>query len=215
MKIIGKFKDRYDYVSHSLGIDEKIVHDRNSYLKINHIFKKIPCPWDNVQFHIDNRIKKSDHYKLHKLVSLYFCGKIYGLEIPTNFKISDYTTIGNTYSLDFYDYSVFNTLRFKHSTFINQFINNKYDYDVVEASDEIKQFAFDNKLPYFIFDCYKVVNKFFPLSMIDDFFIKDNELLYTMIYNELISYTNPPTIEVSNKDKIIQAGFDLTHSFRK
>lgn len=229
MKIISKFKDYYDYLSHIYGQDEKIIYNRNPLVDpVN-----IGCSllYNNIQV-----ITDIDHQSQHIFMVTYtsdknyyidgtrvrfpdtkwlcICGKIYLL-------ISDNT--GKFHVLNdndpFYQY----ILQKKDNPWDRKTISIEHvlGYNCSAALDVCKQLH----TPVFLFQAkwnsntFNVESKIPVLSELNIPSIISPEQIYQEISYFICNTINPSPdmmgpIFSTDKEKILQHGFDLKQSFR-
>lgn len=238
MLIIGNIPDLFDHMPYVYGVDNKIVFDkrkyedlthidvssdevRNGYSVLNHYDQKYGF---NCDYFIDGAIY--DSWKYHhrkknpnpsvkyKLFNFFYCGYVYLL--AEKLVLDD----GNYQSCDEY-------------YFVHSAIDSMEPYKI-KAKDKVLAFSKEHNIPYFFYSIagesssfygvhsdvnIKVWNGYTPLRCIkmDDIpRFNDINLIYNDVYNYMLSLKNDDDcIEVSNSDKIKQAGFDLKTSFRK
>lgn len=142
---------------------------------------------------------------LYRFRDFFYCGRVYLLAQPTHH------TTGETYIPEDVYY----------------FVTNKADGEPfsIPANPSIMKYAKDNNIPFFMYRMKSYVDstidiipisKYIPLHKIKLPILADANQVYNDIYNQNSSYLNDDEcIEVSNEDKIKQAGFDLKTSFRK
>lgn len=151
-----------------------------------------------------NQHKKFKNCSVDDGSYFYFCGKIYSIEVTnTETSISFRQCYNTHFPAD----------------------REKFKFELyspviplsVQLKELVEHFAIENKLPYFVFDCYdyciQPLNHFFPLSYFSSFSLS-NEEIYTEVYNWILKCNEPKPVEVANDVKIQQAGFDLKTSFR-
>lgn len=217
MKIISKFKDYYDYISHLYGVDNKIVYERNLYINFS-------TPKDNI--HVTG--KDVDIVNLHfnsgecsydyRYFWLIICGRrflLYGSCNTTKWKIFDNT-----------DDKFAKLLPISKSR--NIYFGNRFytpEYFMGEFSQ--KNLDFNIKLKCPIVMCGKYyrngpVPTFTESPILGDVegFVKmyPAEQIYQDIYYFMANQINGspdlnPPVDVSDKYKIEYHGFDAV-SFR-
>ncbi len=209
LKIISKFKDYYDYIGHQMGmIDPKIVYDRNVKLSTTAEIKKLiikinPFP-----------------YSCYKLLAFdmeikFLCvnGKMYTLYRMYT-KEKNYKVL----SKDIFDQYFRKVFYYK----------NSHSFNPYDKSFLIDDLSIAIGQPVFI------INRYYPSQRNESLYIEESiPILQNLnfpsiqapqiLYQELEHYisnvlrTNPDTlvpVEVEDKHKITQHGFDIKQSFR-
>lgn len=206
MKIISDFKDYYDFLQNYYGVDNILLYQRkNKILKVS--IQKLERVHFIEQYQIDknhNKLyglsKKTEYTIIKRINYLFFCGKIYKLDyikqidsknnVKTIFEVD--STIHYSGLNEFYNYCIENNL----------VCANLYD---IELGHDL----FNREIFYKIELNPKLVKLNFSEYL-------QAEQVYQMIEQYLGNLkTNEVIIEVDNKTKITQAGFDLKTSFRK
>lgn len=222
MKIKSKFKDYYDFVSHIYGGgDEKIIYnrDRINPLRNNGLEESIKIknnkisslPYNIGQYHT------SDKIKFKWLVVNAKCYLLVGYQLEFGF--TEYHVLNEKDDIDFLNHIGISQRYYWNSykrTCITDF-NGVYSDELLNVSRELNQ-------PVFIIDSVFhqeiVVNNRIPnLGELGFASIIKSELLYQEIAyflsNVMVESADiKAPVEVDNKDKIQQAGFDLKQSFR-
>lgn len=219
MLILGKIQDSFDHMPFVYGVDNKIILDKRKYFDLpsieistidynsfsaHAVFKSIKGIHtkyliNNTEWKYNWRVKEP----IYKFCSLFYCGKAYLL--ARKYQHDSYTLIDPTY------YFVANP-------------NNPDTPYYINARPELLAYSEDNNIPFFIYKINKnngsvdvdPVKNYIPLCSIKggDVFLNVDKV-YNEIYNYMMSLKNDKNcVEVSNKDKILQAGFDLKTSFR-
>lgn len=227
MIIIGNVPDKFDSMPYAYGVDNKIIFDKRVYNELTDIVHNTidPTPYSakysytnehgafDVDYYINGeiflywkyfyRMKHPQPDIYYSLIEFYYCGRIFLFAKKMVWNDSHYIHLDEYY------------------------IVNHDGSDIpysIEANDVLNKYAKDNNIPFFFYetkgvrDSYielNIVKKYIPIQTIRyDFGGVDR--LYNDIYNQLSSYKNDDDIiQVSNDDKIRQAGFDLKKSFRK
>jgi len=228
MLIISKYKDYYDGVVGTVGIDKTIVFDRTTEEIDDH--KKYPEPFISPSWDEKNNNKllrgfsfrnKTTKYKDANYFIVGFCGKLYlGFRMYLNEQDRECTsssTIHYTYEInEFKKY-------FKHfawdTTMFDDFINAVKEYDCTELHRKLNT-------PIFLLDTNPqihikstsvfVINpilKDYEFYKVFDSFTAFQEI--SMFIGGVLGTGEKSIIEVSDKDKIISRGFDYKWSFRK
>lgn len=241
MLIIGNIPDLFDHMPFVYGVDNKIIFDKRVYENIGHphvtdfevrndysvvYHYDNTFSWNNQKYFINGEIYDSWKYEFrknnpyppykYKFLNFFYCGEVYLVAQKL------VLVAGNHYeSQDEY-----------------YFVHNKIDSNEVykiKAKEKILAFSKLHNIPYFFYvtsgqfstnnlpkdhnsNVY-VYNKYIPLRFIKIYDVdgfSDVNVMYNNVYNYMMSLKNDDDcIEVSNKDKITQAGFDLKTSFRK
>jgi len=237
MLIISNKKDYYDGVVSSMGIDKSIVYERKEEkIKQNNIkfpneFKKSK-DWNNPNLltdHIYLRFKKKVKYDTLGYFIIGFCGKLY-----VGWKFC-YRNIEKNYSINndiidiFYDKN--NVLKYVESnTYLTRRNNINDFYNYVENFDATELF-FKLNSPVFIYDSAYSLDSITAIRNYDKVFIINpnlNEYKFYRVFDSFRAFQEiqmfisgvlgtkeKETIEINDKDKIIQHGFDYKWSFRK
>lgn len=206
MLIVSKFRDYYDSVAGTMGIDKKLVYKRNS-LELNY---KYPDFFYRIQ-HCCPYISKL--FKSVRVFVVGFCGKTYvGFDFD----------LGNDKKLITYDIELVKELFELHDKTKKNTLNNfnnyyseilKINYDEVYRKHNTPVFIissdYNNHNTYMTingklsdYEFYKVFNSFDAFQEIGMF-----------IGGVLVSSENT-IINISDSDRIKQYGFDK-YSFRK
>ncbi len=214
MYIISNFKDVYDGVAHTKGIDKTIVYERYSeVIKLNNTELKY--------FNLDTtHYTGFAHYTTRKVnlnfipFIIGFCGKIYivgskevinELNEKSIHYIYDWDEILSMYKKDswYYKESIAYLTELKNSTRLQDIF---YKYKTPIFIINIKH-HYDDKI--IINPCLK--NYDFHKFM--DVFTIFQEI--EMYISGVIGVNTKPIVEISDKHKIIGHGFDFKYSFRK
>ena len=235
MYIISKYKDYYDGVVGTVGVDKTIVYERfpkglgDDELPVPFKFKRRRSfternPFRDLSF---TPIKKYNYDKIHSFI-VGFCGKLYiGWRLHYKVKEYDYV-LRNWVDVDKYDivYGYDNVKKFvKERLYSNRRniddVKQILDYDPIEVFRELNApiFVFNHSRDGMVTveDCNKlfVVNpilKEYGFFKAVDAFTAFTEL--QMFIGGVLGIGEKEIIEVEDKYKISQHGFDK-HSFRK
>lgn len=232
MNIIGNEPDIFDQMPYVYGVDYKATLDKRIYnilpqKKINTIDSTSYCADSsfsstygfNRDYYVDNVLYDSMNWSVRRyepnpeikysMWNLFYCGKVYliaqkVLKTGENIKTKQgfYKALPEYYMVS----------------------NKKYGepYYII-PNENVLQYAKDNNLAFFLYYTqYKnsIVTiqpqiNYIPLHKIKLPIFDDVNKVYNDIYNQILSYKNDDDcVEVSNDDKIKQAGFDLKTSFR-
>ncbi len=234
MFIISKHKDYYDGVAYSMGIDKTIIYERNTIMVDDRkLFPKQFGSGDSLwrndktlyskMYNLGGRIvgRVKDGYFIAPFV-VFFCGKTYpGYKAITEKRVNFSTVTEIEY---FYD--VNNLLKYLVYKKENVILNR-----VTEYHETVKNFEFldvyrDNNTPVMIFDFNSTNwrrndNKFiinpilseYEFYKVIDSFTAFQEI--QMFLGGVLGSKENEIITISNKDKIVQHGFDYVWSFRK
>lgn len=232
MLIIGNIPDLFDHMPYVYGVDNKIVFDKRVY---NDLPKKTINTIDSTSYcadlsftmhngfdrdyYIENKLydswkytsRRKNPYPLIKysLYSFFYCGRIY--LVARKLTRNDIRGI-----VDHYD-------ALNEYFFVTNDIDGEPYY--IDANQSIMDYAKEQNIPFFIYHLSKKKHNYItvmphinyvPLYYIKHTMFDDVNVVYNDIYNHMLSYLNDDDIvQVSNEDKIKQAGFDLKTSFRK
>lgn len=227
MYIIGNIPDVFDHMPHALGgVDYAAIFDKRKYDNLSDMtfgtldqenfsakiaFDTKYIGYRNNEYFVNNtkhtiwrRWDVAARPEIdYRLCDLFYCGKVYVIAEQMRH------TGGNHYVSEGQYFYV------SHEENADPFC--------IEPSEKILDYAKANNLAFFIYNSQKhhdsvsisPVMSYIPTHKISHPIFDDVEKLYIEIYNQLLSYKNDPgTIEVENKHKIQQAGFDLKSSFR-
>lgn len=239
MLIIGNTPDLFDHMPFVYGVDNKVVFDKRVYETMGQVditnddslngYSALQNYDEKYGFNRDYYINgesydawKYEYYKnnpnptiKYDFMNLFYCGDIYIIAQKKVMVDGHYETLDEYY-------------------FVHEKDNPEKCYKI-KANSKILEFSKKNNVPYFFYitkgqysklsmpkdynGVMYVYNKYIPLRFVklhDVVRLSDVNLMYNDIYNYMLSLKNDnDTIEVSNKDKITQAGFDLKTSFRK
>lgn len=224
MYIISKYKDYYDSVAYSKGIDKTIIYKREIVELLDKrftkdVYKKTEYFFPNMDYS-SNRSNKIDGITSFIIG---FCGKLYPVMViekrvgRLNDKVKEIV-----YDIDLMREYSDNYISKWHGNF-DDFLNLLNDKDILNIFQ-------DNKVPCFILKESKVnyFNRNYALSnnLILNPCLKDLEFYKIMdsasAFQEIEMYisgvigcSENKIIEVSDKSKIEGHGFDYKKSFRK
>lgn len=202
MKIISKFKDYYDGVAQSKGIDNKIIYVRetkNLFLKDFKYVYNHHLTTSKYFFPFRHGYRNSQEF--HTVI-IGFCGKLYPL-IVKNISYDN-----NEYIYD--------------NNIIKELCKNHYDSFINMTNDKnILELFYKHKTPVFLLygnnDNYNF--KINPnLKKLEFFKIFDSSSAFQeieMYISGVIGLNTEKPIEISDKSKIESHGFDYKYSFRK
>lgn len=240
MLIIAKKKDYYDGVVGTVGVDKTIVYDRETvefenknmpkFFKKKNIFglrSHDDSPFVKIGYHsIKKEIKKYQHSS-YFIVG--FCGKLYvGWKFYREVKNINYPFSKELITEITYDFDFIKTI-----LKIEGYGGNLEDeVNYVKTYDAMQLFR-DLKAPVFIYDTdfdrtalyekygYKNNEKFFINPLLKDYeFYKVFDAFQTfqeimMFMGGVLGKGEKEIVEVQDKYKITQHGFDYKWSFRK
>lgn len=241
MLIVSKFRDYYDKIGASFGVDKTIVFNRRSYLSEKIKFTK-PYGWSN--FYTKTKPKENEKFLISLLV-VGFCGKTYvgiahrvSTTVPAPY---GQTTIHN----DKFYWGKENIIKYLDRPLNKDEINYLNTFD--ESKNHIKIFTTLNAPIFTYVDSISngrgdagFAKEFFDLVE-DTKNERGKELTRELVVNNNLSKLNfqsvvypviafqeiqmfisgvlgvgeKPMIEIANNDKIVSQGFDLKTSFRK
>ncbi len=201
----SKYKDYYDSVAYSKGIDKSIVYNRE--------LQEIKLNWlKNFPSHDITWINSGNKTSVSTFI-FGFCGKLYSLCVK---KTKETNKIEIIYDLD----SIINLDEFKNNNFYRK---NEFEYYTqMLNSKKVSELFFEFKTPSFLIGAQQYHNKF---NLIINPNLKDLEFYrimdaYTtfqeieMFISGVIGTETKKVIEITDKDKIIGKGFDYKTSFR-
>lgn len=222
-----KRKDYYDGVVGTTGIDKTIVFNRilneiNDEKKFPKLFQRSGGWKDKLQ--LNQRFsynKKSTKYNNATHFIIGFCGKLY-----LGFKMY-YTKQNNSphneILIDFtYDVNEFKTHFNQRFSFVNfdEFVEYVSNYDTIDIHRELNTPIFLLDMNYFNSPIYEhkhfIINptlKNYHFYKVFDTFTTFQEI--QMYISGVLGVGENPMIEISDKNKITQHGFDSKWSFRK
>lgn len=209
MKIISNFRDYYDFVAHQLysGGDEKIV-----FVRKNKIQPEVILPYCTDIPIVYTNSKGTISFKW-----LLVCNKRY-LLISNEKDCSNLNKFRIVNQLDFNNHLSDYYYRAKFESFVGQ--ESRQVVDILKLLEIpiaiVDEIAYDRKLG----TTRVKVNPVAPfLEKLGFTSIKDPYTLYQDLYHFMANVirTNPdvsPPVEINNKQRIVQHGFDLKQSFR-
>lgn len=232
MLIIGNSPDIFDHMPYAYGVDNKVVFDKRVYdnlprKTINTLDSHSYCAdlafsvehgFDR-DYYIENEIydswkyfrRKNDPYPQvrYALSSFFYCGVV--LLLARKLVRNDSRGIlGHYDALDEY-----------------YLVSDEKDGSpyFIDANKALVEYGMENNIPFFEYTLDKKQHNYvtiqpqinyIPLHKIKHSSFEDGNVIYNEIYNYMLGYLNDKDIiQVSNEDKIKQAGFDLKTSFRK
>ena len=241
MLIISKKKDYYDGIVSTMGIDKTLVYERETQEfekdHIPEIFEKRRGYWGMRK--TDNPFHKMNYHKLkkeyrgvyieHAYFIVGFCGKLYiGWKLYKINKISDDSN--NVITTITYDNEYIMKILEEKSWHGNlkDSINYILSYDALQMFRDLKSpvFVYDADYGRVYFDVKKYSlnnhhSKFFvnPLLKNYEFYKVFNAFLafqeVSMFMGGVLGKSEKEIVEVQDKYKITQHGFDYKWSFRK
>ena len=239
MYIISKKKDYYDGVVGTMGIDKEIVYERKEkiiedskqfpkeFAKPNDIrdFFRKTNHFSNLKFYSPK--EKSKYEQLHFII-LVFCCKLYTIfklnkkrkkRLPNKIWDASFTT-NFIYDSD----KIKEHLEIQHwGRNLNDDINYIENYDALHIFREYKTpvFIYDSNYNRINLRDYKTDDKFIinPLLKKYEFYkVFDSFTAFQeiqMFISGVLEINKKETVEISDKDKIEQHGYDKKWSFRK
>lgn len=223
MLIISKFKDYYDSISHSKGVDKSIIYNREVNVIKDYTLTRNRTWYEHLPFYSTRGVGftniKDDLLLRVNIVG--FCGKLYPVCISTK-RINQYDDQTNF----IYDYNeIYDLFKSVHNKddkswvkefdYLNQILNDK----------RIQNIFFEHKTPVFYINLdsgyysrkYDLdVNT--HLNDINFFKVFETYSAFQeieMFISGILGIDSQKTIEVSDKSKIEGHGFDYKYSFRK
>lgn len=209
MKILSDFKDFYDYLQNYYGVDNNIVFNRKrQYLLVNSkqelIEDNLPPSFEIIQYAYKTFIDKNNiEYKYNysgvlkevtkKKRVLFFCGKLYEISHLIDGK-NEKTIIEESFDFRKYD----------------KIIKQLEEKQIVSAVIYAKKINFETGNSFDLIQINPILSNLgFQLFL-------SAQDTYQNIEMYLRNFKNTEkTIVIDNKNKILQAGFDLKTSFRK
>ena len=216
MKKNSTFKDYYDYMQGIYGIDNKIIYKRDSSKLLVDLYnKKI----------VENKYSSSIQGKLERKYLIDKDGKSASFFTNKN----DIITVKEEKKILFFCGQMYSILKLvftdsknnsKEKLEINKEYNSKYSF-VIEhlktngiVSALIYGYKIDEGNKHF--RTYELMEYNPNLGALNFILMMSPELAYQEIEQYLSDFkSNEKICEVDNKNKILQAGFDLKTSFRK
>lgn len=226
MLIISKYKDYYDHVLKKTGIDNKIVFNRGTFEKQIYYIKSSNglnlCPKNLLSNKYERELKKLPIVDFSILI---ICGK--PIFIKTIKEVDSIVTIEDLKDKDVYS-DLSNIVKFGYFEYYKikkekrkEYLHGKI-YNNDSCTKEIDQLSRNLKSPIFkiikwdkeeimvaynspILSEIKGIPEMFPAEKLF------NEISF---YIGNVINADPEIVEVSNKSKILKAGFDLKTSFR-
>lgn len=218
MLIVSKFKDYYDSVAYSKGIDKTIVYKRETLYVKTH-YSEINTP---------REVDISKNKKLRYFV-VGFCGKLYGGGIYNEIKNGAINKIKIIYDVDniktflkdnskdikdlkYYLSRVDNLIDEKYEKYFREYNTSSFvifgGSDIwMLTKDKIKDPANEQHLSINHnlkeVEFYKVMDPYAAFQEIE------------MYISGVLGNSEKEIINISDKDKIMGHGFDYKHSFRK
>lgn len=221
-----KHKDYYDGVVGTTGVDNSVVFERTTKEIDN--WKKFPKAFQRgISWNYKNKLiqhftyrSKGDKYIHASHFIVGFCGKLYlGFKMYYENQVSPYykeTLVDFTYDVN--EFKTHFNQRWSFADF-DEFVEYVKNYDCVDVHRELNT-------PIFIFDMNMLMKhgrdesfiinpilKEYNFYKVFDSFTAFQEI--QMYISGVLGVGENPTIEVSDKDKIISRGFDYKWSFRK
>lgn len=227
MLIISKFRDYYDSVAFSKGVDKTIVYKREITELLdkklaNETYSRTEFYFPEVSYNsVSDRNIKSMTTSI-----IGFCGKLYPvMVIERDVRVSQYSTQVQTEIV--YDIEV---MREFHDKYVSRWNHNFDDYLSLLKNKEIENIFYAYKVPSFILKEVKVnyVNRGYKaennlmlnpcLKDIEFYKVMDSSRAFQeieMYISGVLGTNEKNTVEVSDKSKIEGHGFDYKTSFRK
>ena len=221
MLIVSKHKDYYDGVVGTTGVDKTIVFERTTEEIEDR--KKFPKSFQRKSRWNDNN-QLIQHFSYNNKSTKYtdashfivgFCGKLYvGFKMIYE-KQNNYEEIITDITYDVNEFKTHFNQRWSFADF-DEFVEYVKNYDSTHLHRELNT-------PIFIYDIrptarrdYFIVNpilKDYQFYKVFDTFTAFQEI--QMYISGVLGVGENPMIEISDKDKITQHGFDYKWSFRK
>ena len=208
MKILSDFKDFYDYLQDYYGIDNQLVfHRKRQSLLLNskqELIEDKISSFEIVQYAYKTFIDKKnfehqyDYSGTLKEVTkkkrvLFFCGKIYEISSFIDGK-NEKIVIEESFNLSKYD----------------KILKQLEEKQIVSAVIYAKKINFETRDSFDLIQINPILSNLgFNLFLSEQDTYQNIEMYLRKLKN------TEKTISIDNKNKIIQAGFDLKTSFRK
>ncbi len=241
MLIVSKYRDYYDKIGASFGVDKTIVFNRRSHLTEEVKFIK-PSGWSN--FNTKTKPKENETFRVNLLI-VGFCGKTY---VGIAHRVS--TIVPAPYGQTTIHNDKFYWGRENITKYLDRPLSkNEIDYlNNVDGSKNYTDIFIALNAPIFTY-IDSISDGRGELGFAHDFFKsiedtkdeRDKEMVRSIAVNNNLSQLNfqsvvypviafqeiqmfisgvlgvgeKPMIEISNNDKIVSQGFDLKTSFRK
>lgn len=215
MKIISKFRDYYDYVSKIYDSDYNVVYNRKSTIENIKLDYYVSEDFYN-NFKIDKFINRW-RWNGSKIGWLCVCGKVYMVDIKDTITGRNITIVNKKDHKELFNEN-------KKCWWITNIIKEPEEVYGLQHNEIIRLSILLNQ-PIFIIKDFKnnrviTIDKEIPTLLETGF----NHIMKAEILHQELDYyignimkTPPdtaPPVEISNKDKITQYGFDLKQSFR-
>lgn len=214
MYIISNFKDIYDSVAHTKGIDKSIIYERYT--------QELELSNNDLRYYNFNKRTSyisSDYYLFnYTTLSPYilgFCGKIYIVGVKITEEKDKYNTVKKTTTNYIYDFNeIIESYKGKYyySTTVNYLTELKNSNKLQEIFHKYKTPSFVIKLGTSKLIINPILKNFDFHKHMDIFTIFQE---IEMFISGVIGVNTKPIVEISDKHKIIGHGFDFKYSFRK
>jgi hypothetical protein len=229
MLIVSKFKDFYDSIANTKGIDKTIIYNRVNIVIENFKLFKTNKWYDNLP-HYDTKyntflLMNNDVISLHVDI-VGFCGKLYPVCIKET-KIKTISTQNDTTKIEYiYAYDEIYELFKQCNNSVDKNWMKNFDYlNIVLKDKTILNLFFEHKIPIFYISQNKL-NYSKELKLILNPILKDIGFVklfepyiafqeIEMYISGVLGIDSQKIIEVSDKSKIEGHGFDYKTTFRK
>ncbi|MFW6246988.1 MAG: hypothetical protein ACOC22_02310 [bacterium] len=223
MLIISKHKDYYDGVVGTTGVDKTIVYDRTLHEITD--MKKFPKPfrkdgWSNKNL-LSERFtynSKSDVYLEASHFIIGFCGRLYlGFKMVYENPERYFNDVLIDYTYDVDEFKKHFKTSWSFADF-DEFVEYIKNYDSIDIHRELNSpiFVLDSNPTKYYYNKTFIINpvlKDYQFYKVFDSFTAFQEI--QMYVSGVLGVGENPMIEISDKDKITQHGFDPKWSFRK
>jgi hypothetical protein len=225
MRINSKFKDYYDSIVHTKGIDNNIIYNRvEENITVKSINEYLKNYNKNLLFNIERSNYSRETQNTIYQFYIGFCGKIYTGAIITekgnSFIIYDINEISKYYYLfslnqRWSDKKAISKIVAKKISLHNEFINDKNILDIFTKYNTPCFCLFYNIYDKMNYEKNTIIN--FELDKIQFYKCIDPYTAFQEIeifLGERLNNGKNVDIPLTDKDKIINHGFDLKTSFR-
>lgn len=211
MRILSNFKDYYDYVA-NIYSDPKIIYDRplknKTYIDFKYNDKTLPHIMKKI-FILNNNIEKEKYDNLNVLIIgnrlFTILNKKNTSKVLSEEYLIKFTSLKYRYYYDKEYKNINNFVNFTDDKLINICRKTKMPVMLFGIDNRDKIFYLERFCP--ILNNYGISKYISPEKIYQEISYIVGNLIYE-------SPDLKPPVEISDKDKILKAGFDLKTSFR-